>query len=272
VSKPLISVVIPAYNAEKYLAEALESVRAQTFSDYEILVIDDGSTDRTAEIASSYDGVLFLTQNNRGAAAARNAGIRAARGAYVAFLDADDTWLPSKLEKQAARLLDNPRNQWTYTDAWVFDAATQRTLCRIGERIRLHQGDILPPLLLRCFIPSATPVVKRTALIEAGLFDEARERRVIEDWSLWLRIAERHTVALIDEPLAMIRMHASNTSRTVDPWEVYRNKRSLLEQTIARNPRVSSGMRFRARANIAASVGLRCLHNMLWPHYQGAAR
>ena len=260
-SKPLISIVIPAYNAGKYLAETLESVRSQTFSDYEIIVIDDGSTDRTVEIASSYDGVVLLTQNNRGAAAARNAGVRAARGAYVAFLDADDIWLPSKLEKQAARLLDNPRNQWIYTDSWVFDAATQRTLCRIGERIRLHQGDILPPLLLRCFIPSATPVVKRTALTDAGLFDETRERRVIEDWSLWLRIAERHAVALIDEPLAMIRMHASNTSRTVNPWAVYRNKRDLLEQTIARNPRVSSGTRLHARANIAVSAGLRYLHN-----------
>ncbi len=189
------------------------SVRAQTFSDYEIIVIDDGSTDRTAEIASSYDGVLLLTQNNRGAAAARNAGIRAARGKYVAFLDADDVWLPSKLEKQAAHLLENPRTEWSYTDALVFDAATRRTVCRIGERIRLYQGDILRPLLLRSFIPSPTPVVKKTALAEAGFFDEARERRIGEDWSMWLRIAERHAATLIDEPLAMIRMHASNTSQ-----------------------------------------------------------
>jgi glycosyltransferase involved in cell wall biosynthesis len=262
-SVPLISVVIPAHNAELYLDEAIASVRSQTFSDYEILVIDDGSTDRTAEIASSYDGVLVLAQNNRGAAAARNAGIRAARGKYIAFLDADDVWLPSKLEKQAARLLENPRSEWTYTDAWVFDSATDRTICRIGERIRLHQGDILRPLLLRCFIPSATPVVKRTILSEAGLFDEARERRIAEDWDLWLRIAGRHAVSLIDEPLARIRMHATNTSRMADPWEVYRNKRGLLEQTIARNPRVPSGLRLRAHANIAASAGLRCLHNAL---------
>jgi glycosyltransferase involved in cell wall biosynthesis len=202
VSKPLISVVIPAFNAGKYLAEALDSVRAQTFSDYEILVIDDGSTDRTAEIASSYDGVLLLTQENRGEAAARNTGIRAARGKYVAFLDADDVWLPSKLEKQAANLVENPKTAWIYTDALVFDGTARRIICRIGERIRMHEGEILRHLLLRCFIPSATPVVKRTAITEAGLFDESRERRMGVDWNMWLRIAERHSATLIDEPLA----------------------------------------------------------------------
>jgi glycosyltransferase involved in cell wall biosynthesis len=269
VPEPLISVVIPAHNAEKYIDEALASVCSQTFSDYEIIVIDDGSTDRTAEIASSYNGVLLLAQDNLGAAAARNAGIRAARGRYVAFLDADDVWLPTKLEKQAAHLLENPRSEWSYTDALVFDAATRRTVCRIGERIRLYQGDILRPLLLRSFIPSPTPVVKRRALAEAGFFDEARDRRIGEDWSMWLRIAERHAAKLIDEPLAMIRMHASNTSRVVNPFEAYRSKRSILEQAMARNPGASPGTRLRARANIAVSAGLRYLHNAVRRHGPG---
>lgn len=256
---PLVSVVIPAHNAEKYLSETLASVRRQTFSDYEVLIIDDGSTDLTAEIASSYDGVRLLAQNNQGAAAARNAGIKAALGVYVAFLDADDLWLPTKLEKQAEQLLRNSSTVWAYTDALVFDDVTRRTICRIGERIRLHQGNILRPLLLRSFIPSATPVVKRTALLEAGLFDEARERRIGEDWALWLRLAERHSAALIDEPLAIIRAHTRNTSRLADPFEAYRSKRSILEAAMARNPRAASGVRARARANIAISAGLRYL-------------
>jgi len=260
-SEPLISVVISAYNAEKYLDETLASVRAQTFSNYEIIVVNDGSTDRTAEIAAAHQGVFLLSQSNRGAAAARNAGIRAARGNYVAFLDADDIWLPSKLDKQAGRLLARPLTAWTYADALVFDSATRRTLCRIGESIRLYEGDILRPLLLRSFIPSATPVVKKTVLMEAGLFDEARERRIGEDWNMWLRIAERYPATLIDEPLAMIRVHAASVSRMADPFEAYRSKRSILERAIGRNPRVSSALRLRARANIAASAGLRCLHN-----------
>lgn len=260
-SEPLISVVIAAYNAEKYLAETLESVGAQTFSDYEIIVVDDGSTDRTAQIASSHKNVRLLSQTNRGEAAARNTGVRAARGAYVSFVDADDIWLPSKLEKQALRLLAHPLSAWAYTDALVFDSATRRTICRIGERIRLHEGDILRPLLLRSFIPSATPVVKRSVFAEVGLFDEARDRRIGEDWNMWLRIAERYPAALIDEPLAMIRMHASNMSRLANPLEAYRSKRAILEGAIARNPRTSPGLRLRARANIAVAAGLCYLHN-----------
>lgn len=266
--EPLISVVIPAHNTEKYLPEALESVRSQTFSDYEILVVDDGSTDRTAEIAASYPDVLLFLQNKRGAAAARNTGIRAARGKYIAFLDADDVWLPSKLEKQAAHLLESP-TAWTYTDAWVFDARTRLTVCRIGERICLQEGDILRSLLLRSFIPSATPVVKKVALVEAGMFDEASARRIGEDWSLWLRIAERHKATLIDEPLAMIRIHANNTSRMADPLEAYRSKRAILEQAMARNPRAADGVRLRARANIAVSAGLGYLSYTFRQHRRG---
>jgi glycosyltransferase involved in cell wall biosynthesis len=272
VSEPLISVVIPAHNAEKYLAEALESVRSQAFSDYEIIVIDDGSTDRTAEIASRYDGVVLLSQSNRGEAGARNTGIRAARGKYVAFLDADDVWLPSKLEKQAAHLVAHPWTVWTYTDALVFDSATRRTICRIGERIRLHEGEIARPLLLRNFIPSATPVVKKTALTEAGLFDEARERRMGVDWSMWLRLAERHAATLIDEPLAMIRKHASNISQGWDPLEAYCNKRAILEEAMARNSRAAAGIRSRARANIAVWAGTRYLRNALRLRRPGGVR
>jgi glycosyltransferase involved in cell wall biosynthesis len=262
-SKPLVSVVIAAYNAESFIGETLASVRAQTFSDYEMIVIDDGSTDRTPEIASSCNGVFLVSQSNRGEAAARNAGIRAARGRYIAFLDADDVWLPSKLEKQALHLIAYPSTAWTYTDALVFDSATGRTICRIGQRIRLHQGEILRPLLLRSFIPSATPVVKRTALIDAGLFDEDPDRSIGADWSMWLQIAERHAVNLIDEPLAMIRMHSTNMSRLANPFKAYRSKRAILERAMARNPRASTGVRWRAWTNIAVSAGLRYLHNTI---------
>jgi glycosyltransferase involved in cell wall biosynthesis len=264
--------VIPAYNAEKYLEETLASVRAQTFSDYEILVVDDGSTDRTVQIASDYDDVQLLLQPNRGSSAARNTGIRVARGTYVAFLDADDIWFPSKLEKQVAYLQAHPRIEWSYTDALVFDMPTGRTICRIGQRIRLHDGEILRPLLLRSFIPSATPVVKKTALVEAGLFDESRERRFAEDWSMWLRIAERHPVKLIDEPLARIRMHASNRSRLADPFERYRSARAILEQIMERNPGAAAGVRLRALTNIAISAGLRYLHNAVRERFESCGR
>jgi glycosyltransferase involved in cell wall biosynthesis len=258
---PFISVVIPARNAAAYLPEAIASVRAQTFLDYEIIVIDDGSTDGTSQIAAGFSGVRCLKQSNRGAAAARNAGIAMARGRYIAFLDADDLWLPDKLDKQAAWLAANPSVVWVYSDARVFDSATRRTICRIGDRLHLHRGEILRPLLLCSFIPLATVVVHRAALIDAGLFDEALELRIGEDWNLWLRLAEEHTVGLIDEPLALIRMHASNTSRVVHPREAYRSKRAILEQALARNPHLPSSIRLRARAAVVISTGLRLLGN-----------
>ena len=265
--EPLISVVIPAHNAAKYLCETLESVRAQTFRDYETIVVDDGSSDNTAELAERFSGVRCLRQKNRGASAARNAGIGAARGTYIAFLDADDLWLPEKLEKQAKGLEAN-RAAWIYCDALVFDSATRRTVCRIGERIRLQEGEVLWPLLLRSFIPSATPVIKRNALIEAGLFDEAPERRIGEDWSLWLRIAERYPIALIDEPLALIRRHGESTSRTASPYEACRSREAILEQALARNP-AADDIGARARAAIRASTGLRCLRRR---EFAGAGR
>ncbi len=265
--EPFVSVVIPAYNAAAYLAETLASVRAQTYHSYELIVIDDGSSDATLEIAARY-GARCLRQSNRGASAARNEGIRKARGQYVAFLDADDLWAPSKLERQAAFLAANPGAAWIYSDALVFDSATRRTICRIGKRIRLHRGEILLPLLLRSFIPSATPVVKRDALFEAGLFDEARERRIGEDWSLWMRIAERHPIELIGEPLASIRAHAASASRAVDPLVAYRSERAILEQALARNP-AAAGLARRALAGISLSTGLRCLRRGKW---NGAAR
>jgi glycosyltransferase involved in cell wall biosynthesis len=253
----LVSVVIPAYNAAPYLAETLTSVRAQTAPHYEIIVVDDGSIDDTVSIAERF-GARCLRQSNLGASTARNAAIRAARGQYVAFLDADDLWAPDKLEKQAAYLAAHPDTVWIYSDALVFDSATRHMICRIGERIQLYSGDILRPLLLRSFIPSATPVVQRDALFEAGLFDEARERRIGEDWSLWLRIAERHPVAFLDEPLALIRAHRGSASRSVDPMVAYRSQKAILEQTISRNPDTAP-LATQALAGITTSTGLRCL-------------
>jgi glycosyltransferase involved in cell wall biosynthesis len=265
---PLISVVIPAYNAASYLAETLESVLAQTFRDYEIILVDDGSSDETFEIAARFSAVRRMWQANKGAAAARNAGIVAARGRYVAFLDADDLWLPEKLEKQAAWLTRNPGADWIYCDALVFDSETRRTICRVGQRIRLHEGEVLRPLLLRSFIPSPTPVVRRSVLFDAGLFDEARERRFGEDWSLWLRLAGRHPVGLIDEPLAMIRAHGESASRSADPFEAYLSKRSIVEEALTRNPS-ATGLARRAHAAIIASAGLRCLRRR---KFSGAGR
>ena len=266
---PLVSIVIPAYNAAKYIGETLESVRAQTFRDYEIIVVDDGSRDNSIGAAARFGGVICTRQSNRGAAAARNIGIHLARGKYVAFLDADDLWLPRKLEKQMAYCEANPGTQWIYSDALVFDSYTDRVVCRIGNRVQLHQGDVLHPLLLRSFIPSATPVVKRDVLYETGLFNESPDRRMAEDWCLWLRLARRHPLALIDEPLARIRLHGENSSRMASPATLYRNRHGLLADTIASNPRIPASIARRALSGVSLSAGMRHLRRR---EFGGASR
>ena len=235
-SAPAVSVVVAAYNAEEYIAETLNSIRTQTFRDYEVIVVDDGSTDRTAQIVAEYPEVNCLRQPNRGQPAARNAGIVAARGKYIAFVDADDLWLATKLEKQFVYLEKHPETAWLYCDAIVFHSGNGKEICRIGEECVLQEGDILDELLLSPFILSPTPLIRREVFEQTGLFDESPMLRIGEDWNMWLRIAERFPVAVIREPLAMVRVHDANMTGTTDPLVMFASKRRIAELAIARNP------------------------------------
>ncbi len=253
--------MVAAYNAERHLAETLESIRSQTFGDLEIIVVDDGSTDGTPGLVAKYPEVRYLYQPNRGQPPARNTGIRAARGVYVAFVDADDLWLPSKLEKQARYLAGHPEAAWVYSDAIVFDSKTGQIICRIGDRIKLHEGSVLRPLLLGCFIPSPTPVIRRDVLEEAGLFDESTDRRIGEDWNMWLRIAEKYPVAFINVPLALVRVHDENMTRAANVHQAYQCKRTIVEDAVARTPQLLGSVKPRAMAGIAVAAGLRLLRS-----------
>ncbi|HYL72966.1 MAG TPA: glycosyltransferase [Bryobacteraceae bacterium] len=253
--------MLAAYNAERHIAETLESIRSQIYGDLEVIVVDDGSTDCTAELVAKHPEIRYLRQPNRGQPAARNTGIRAALGDYIAFVDADDLWLPSKLEKQASYLARHPEAAWVYSDAIAFDSKTGRTICRVGGRIKLHEGSVLRPLLLGCFIPSPTPVIRRDVLEEAGLFDESDERRIGEDWNMWLRIAEKYPVAFINEPLALVRVHDENMTRTTNVHQAYECKRTIVEDAVTRNPELLGSVKPRAMAAIAVAAGLRLLRS-----------
>jgi GT2 family glycosyltransferase len=254
---PLVSVIIAAYNAEQYLAEALDSVAAQTFQNFEVIVVDDGSTDRTADIVAGYSQVHCLHQPNRGQPAARNAGIRAARGKYIAFLDADDLWLPSKLEKQVNFLMSHADVDWIYSDAIVVDAENRTAICKVGERLTLHEGPILRELLLCSFIASPTPLIKREVFADAVLFDESPNAKIGEDWKMWLRIAERHPVAVIREALAVVRIHGQSMTQAVGAQAMYESKRRIIEDSVARNAESLHGVESRALSALATAGGLR---------------
>ncbi|HXG51616.1 MAG TPA: glycosyltransferase family A protein [candidate division Zixibacteria bacterium] len=208
---PLVSVVIPTYNRWPMVREAVESVLAQSFRDFELIVVDDGSTDGTAERLASVRGVTVLRRSRGGPAAARNAGVARSRGKYVAFLDSDDLWLPRKLELQTAYL----------------EAAPEREICqseeiwlRCGVRVnpkarhRKPSGDIFRRSLDLCLVSPSAVMMTRELFDRMGGFDESFP--VCEDYELWLRIGARYPVWLLEEPLVVKRGgHADQLSRSV---------------------------------------------------------
>ena len=190
-ASPFVSVVIPTHNRAHLLSRAINSVLAQTFSDYEIIVIDDGSTDHTRGIVDRFRGSrirLLRLERNWGASRARNLGIQAAHGDWVAFLDSDDEWLPRKLELQVARLQETNNSHATvvYCLCDQYDGSTKRTVPSTG---RLHEGDVFDHLLRNRRPPTASAfVVKRSCLLRIGGFDEGFPSS--NDIDLWLRLAQ----------------------------------------------------------------------------------
>jgi glycosyltransferase involved in cell wall biosynthesis len=211
----LVSTIIPAYNAAAYVRETIDSALAQTHREHEIIVVDDGSTDGTWEILQSYgDAIQAVRQPNGGPARARNTGARIARGEWLAFLDADDLWLPEKLQRQLAEA-ERTGAALVYTNRENFGSCeTVSTLQSDG--VTLHAGESFERLLEGNFITLSSVLVDRRVFAEAGGFDEAAVLIGVEDWDLWLRIAAAHPIALCREPLTRYRRHPGGISRNVN--------------------------------------------------------
>ncbi len=239
--KPLVSVIIPTYNRDWIVKEAIESVLAQDFSDYELIVVDDGSDDRTPEILAAYeDPITVIRQSNRGVSAARNRGIAAATGRLIAFLDSDDLWLPQKLSVQVNFFAENPDAVICQTEErWV------RNGVRVNPKKRhlKFSGMIFERSLALCLVsPSAVMITK--ALFDAvGVFDE--DLPACEDYDLWLRISCRYPVDLIENPLIIKRGgHADQLSRApgLDKYRI-RSLMKLLEDNILTAPQKQAVMK-----------------------------
>ncbi len=199
---PKVSVVIPTYNRLPMLKEAVDSVLAQSFEDMELIVVDDGSADGTAEEMKRYGGRVKLIQHsqNKGVSAARNRGILHARGKYIAFLDSDDLWVKGKLRIQVSFLEDNPHYPICYTDEiWI----------RRGKRVNpmlkhaKYSGWIFEKCLPLCIISPSSVMMRRTLFSKVGLFDEALP--VCEDYDFWLRVSARFPIFFIDRKLIVKR-------------------------------------------------------------------
>jgi glycosyltransferase involved in cell wall biosynthesis len=198
---PLISVIIPTYNRGWIINEAIDSVLTQDYVNFELIVVDDGSTDNTHDILNSYQkNFLVLRQNNKGVSAARNRGLAAASGHFVAFLDSDDTWLPQKLSRQVDFFQSNPDALICQTEEiWI------RNNVRVNpkKRHKKPSGMIFEPSLSLCLVSPSAVMIKKNLFEEVGIFDETLP--ACEDYDLWLRVSCRHPVHLIDTPLIIKR-------------------------------------------------------------------
>ncbi|AFY92662.1 glycosyltransferase family 2 protein [Chamaesiphon minutus] len=216
IAAPKVSIVIPAYNAMTYLPDTLASVFQQTFYDFEVLLVDDGSTDsiQTWVAQTVFDRrVKLISQPNQGLSAARNTGITHSQSEYIAFLDADDLWHPTKLAQQVQWLDAHPTLGLIYNQTAQIDSAGTPTGRVLGSAI---SGNIWPQMLQRNIIDCPSSVlVRRQCFDRVGLFD--RTLRSVEDWDMWIRIAAIYPVAVICQPLVYYRQHPSNMSKN---WRV----------------------------------------------------
>jgi glycosyltransferase involved in cell wall biosynthesis len=246
-SSARFTVVIPAFNAARTIGSSIRSVLQQTEQDFEIVVVDDGSSDDTVECARSFASdprVRVISQRNKGPSAARNAALAAARGFYVSMLDADDLWLPEYLEVMGGALDANPDAPFAYTDAWVLDDGTGR-IRRASAMFYQRPPRTLPDaraffllLLERNFVYTSV-TVRRSILDEVGSFDE--DLPTGEDWDLWLRIVGRGIRPV--RPPGLLAIHRNHPSSLVNDTQKMTRNICEVYRRFAEDPAVDAEVR-----------------------------
>jgi len=210
-NEALVSIIIPVYNSEQYITECIDSVLNQSYQNFEIIVVDDGSTDDTSSIITQYnnDKITLYHQQNSGSGAARNHGVKKASGAWIAFIDADDIWLPDKLHKQLTNCSDKA---WSHTDLYfhgdIYPRHTKTT-----ELTSKYSGHILEHLLVENSIGTSSVIINKKVFEELGGFNT--DLRALQDWDLWLRVAKKYEICYVNEPLVYYRVHSKSVSRNV---------------------------------------------------------
>lgn len=205
---PKVSVIIPCYNGERFIKNTLESVLMQTYDNFEILFVDDGSTDKTKEVISSFSDsrLKYFYQNNKGVSEARNYGIKLSSGEYIALLDTDDLWDAEKLESQVRRITEDKSSFFVYSNYCIIDENNAVT-----EEVKLGKvTDALRSLLLKGNVigPPSGVLVKREIFRKAGGFDPCLS--VAADWDMWIRIASKYPLTHLEEVLFKYRRHSNN--------------------------------------------------------------
>lgn len=267
-SRPKVSVVIPAFNAEATIAETLQSARSQTYSELEIIVVDDGSTDRTCELveeqATEDERIQLIRQHNSGVAAARNAGAAVATGEFLAPLDADDIWYPRKIERQVEQFASgNPDLGLVYTWSAMIDADSQV----VETPMPRISGWVLPQMALRNFVGNgSSPLIRMSAFRATPGYDSSlkdRNAQGCEDRKLYLAIAERYCFALVPEFLTGYRITAGNMSS--DVLQMLRSHDATARDFLAGHPELASTFH-QSRNRLARYMLRRALKERRWRH------
>lgn len=250
---PTVSVVIPTHNRADYLSRALKTVINQTYKDFEVIIVDDGSTDGTAEIVSEFTDprMHIVRQEHLERAEARDAGICRAEGQYIAFLDDDDLWTPRRLETMIP-VFENKKVGVVYSGFGYVDESDQ-LLPQAASRPNI-QGQALRKLVLGCWFPMSAAVVRRSSLERVGKFD--RELVPAEDWDLWVRIAAQgDEFGCVQDALFLYRIHRENSTNALDRMEV--SGRKLLDKTFANLGADYAGFRKEAFARLDLNIAVK---------------
>lgn len=259
-----ISIIIPTYNRAKIVCEAVQSILQQTYSDYEVIVIDDGSTDNTAEcihnLISSSEKIRYIYQQNMGRSAARNEGIKQARGEYISFLDSDDLYLQAKLELQVQAMEEHPDYSMSYTNYLVMDENGVIIEDQGKPDIDLT-GEIYPELLYfkGTIITTPSVMVRTRILRNVGNFDEGMH--ICEDLDLWRRVARQGKVFQIKDPLVVVRYR---TNENIDWWEFLKGRRFYYAKAISVDANLEHSFKQSLYSEMYFQYGLVGLRKKKW--------
>jgi len=214
----LVSVVITCYNYGKYITTCIESVLSQTYQNFEIIIVNDGSTDKTDEIVEKFlldPRIIYIKQENKGQARAKNVGINKTSGDFIAFLDADDNWCPGKLERQLA-CFANPLVGVVYSRAnYIDESGSEFDYALSSKYLQPRRGDVTEWLVYDNFVPFSSSVVRRECFIKFGTFDENLKMGI--DWDLWLRLSTGYEFDFVNDRLFNYRIgHSGQMSKNLE--------------------------------------------------------
>jgi glycosyltransferase involved in cell wall biosynthesis len=256
---PLFSVIIPCFNHAAFVGEAIESILAQSMGDLELIVVDDCSRDNSKEVIEKFVASdprvrSIYHEVNQGISPTRDDAIRVANGQYLAFCDADDVWMPTKLARQLELLEKHPGHYVAYCDAAIINECGIETGERFSDQFPVPgngSGRLFDKLCTRNFINIQTAILRRECITEAGYFDDGEGIKLVDDWWFWLRVSYRNLFAYSDEVLAKYRVHQGSTGAVQRP--AYKiNRIKLFHRILRHYPGISS----KAKSEIYYHIGM----------------